>query len=106
MKIIWTDFAIENLKDIYDYYASNTNRKVARKILNQILKSTKQLVKNPESGQLEIYLLKTKQNHRYLVSRNYKIIYRIFENQILINDVFDTRQDPTKINEEQRKNNP
>jgi toxin ParE1/3/4 len=32
MKIIWTDFAIENLKSIFEYYAIKANRKVAHKI--------------------------------------------------------------------------
>ena len=36
---------------------------------------------------------------RYLVYKNYKVIYWINEkeNRIEINDVFDTRQNPTKI---------
>jgi toxin ParE1/3/4 len=50
MRIIWTDFAIENLKSIFDYYAIKANRKVAHKIRKQILDSTKQLSQNPESG--------------------------------------------------------
>lgn len=52
MKIVWTDFAIKNLKSIFDYYVTKANRKVAHKIRKQILDSTKQLIKNPESGQL------------------------------------------------------
>lgn len=102
MKIIWTDFAIENLKDIFDYYSKVATNKLAHKIVNQILGATKQLVNNPESGQLEFNLEKLKQNHRYLVSGNYKIIYRINENEIIINDVFDSRQNPIKMNDKNR----
>ena len=43
MKIIWTDFAIENLKDIFDYYSIKTNKKVAHKIRKQIFESTRLL---------------------------------------------------------------
>lgn len=32
MEIIWTDFAIENLKEIFDYYSKNATKKVAHKI--------------------------------------------------------------------------
>lgn len=78
------------------------SRKIAHKIRKQILSSTKQLIKNPASGQLELNLEKLKQNHRYLVNGNYKIVYRINENEIIINDVFDTRQDPIKINDKNR----
>lgn len=29
MKIVWTDFAIRNLKDIFDYYSTQADKKVA-----------------------------------------------------------------------------
>ena len=102
MKIIWTDFAIENLKDIFDYYSIKASKKVAHKIRKQIFESTKQLIKNPESGQIEFNLERLKQNHRYLLIGNYKIIYKISEDQIIIADVFDTRQNPIKMNDESR----
>ncbi len=96
-KIIWSDFTIENLKDIFEYYKIKASKKIAEKIRRQILASTKQLTQNPESGQIESYLEKLKQNHRYLLSGNYKIIYRIEKDQIFINDVFDVRQNPNKM---------
>ena len=102
MKIIWTDFAIDSLKEIFDYYSENATKKVAHKIKKQILASTKQLVDYPESGQVEFNLQKLNQNHRYLVNGNYKIIYRINKDQIIISDVFDTRQNPIKMNDKNR----
>jgi len=57
----------------------------------------------PNQGQIKYNLEKLEQNHRYLVCGNYKLIYRIFENQVIINDVFDTKQDPEKMNDEKRK---
>ncbi len=83
VKIIWTDFAIKNLKDIYDYHAIIVNKKVANKIRIQIFEATKQLTNNPESGQIELNLEKLKKNHRYLVSGNYKIIYRFLKTKLL-----------------------
>jgi addiction module RelE/StbE family toxin len=102
MKIIWTDFAIKNLKDIFDYYSNKVNKKVAHKIRRQILKSSKQLNNNPNSGPIEPNLTRLNKTHRYLVSGNYKLIYRIIDNQLIINDVFDTRQNPSKMNDEKR----
>lgn len=102
MKTIWTDFAIENLKSIFDYYTIKANRKVAHKIRKQILASTKQLTQNPESGQLELYLESLNKQHRYVVSSNYKIIYRVENKNIVINDVFDVRQNPIKMTDESR----
>jgi toxin ParE1/3/4 len=103
MKIIWTDFATENLKNIFDYYSVNANKKIAHEIRKQILEATKQLKKNPEAGQKELYLESLGPVFRYLVASNYKIIYRFDDNQIFINDVFDTRQDPIKIMDKSRR---
>jgi hypothetical protein len=61
------------------------------------MKFLKQLNKHPDSGQIEPNLQVFQQNHRYLVCGNYKIVYKVFEHQIIINDVFDTRQNPYKI---------
>lgn len=103
MKIVWTDFAIRNLKDIFDFYATKANKKVAHKIRKQILNASKQLEHNPNSGPVEPNLIRLKKNHRYLVSGHYKLIYRIIDNQVIINDVFDTRQNPSKMSDEKRK---
>ena len=40
----------------------------------------------------------------YLVNGNYKLIYRVSHNEVIINDVFDARQNPAKINDEKRLN--
>jgi len=100
MKTIWTDFAIQNLKDIFDYYSKNANKKVAHKIRKQILASTKQLIQNPESGQTELNLEKLNQKYRYLVVGNYKVIYKFVQDEIRIIDIFNTRQNPLKIERE------
>ena len=52
---------------------------------------------NPLSGQLEPNLIKLGEKHKYLVEGNYKIIYKRVKEGVLITDVFDTRQDPRKI---------
>jgi hypothetical protein len=38
-----------------------------------------------------------KQGHRYIIQGNYKIIYRIIGDEIFITDIFDWRQNPTKM---------
>lgn len=102
MKIFWTEFAIRNLKDIFDYYSLNANKKVAHQIRNQILGLTKKLSDNPKIGQIEPHLNKFKFEYRYLVSGNYKIIYGISKNEVIISDVFDVRQNPTKMLDQTR----
>ena len=103
MKIIWSDFASETLKDIYDYYKKVASVTIARKIKENIFIATRQLINHPESGQIEETLLQLEEGHRYLVSNNYKIVYKKVKEGILITDVFDTRQDPIKINNPKTK---
>ncbi len=103
MRIIWSDFAVSELKDIFQYYKSVAGKNIAQKLINGIFQSTKQLIKYPESGQIEESLRKLNEGHRYLVISNYKIIYKKVKEGILITDVFDTRQSPEKINNPKRK---
>lgn len=101
--MIWTDFAIENLKNIFDFYSKKANKKIAHKIRKDVLATAKQLLKNPNSGQIEFNLLELNQNHRYLVCGNFKIIYRIEGELLIISDIFDGRQNPIKINDDKRQ---
>ncbi len=103
MKIVWSDFATSELKDIFRYYKSVAGKKNAHKLIDSIFKSTRQLIKYPDSGQIEESLKELNEGHRYLVTSNYKIIYKKIKEGILITDVFDTRQNPTKINNPKRK---
>ncbi|MRX47298.1 type II toxin-antitoxin system RelE/ParE family toxin [Pedobacter puniceum] len=105
MKIIWTNFAIENLKAITKYYAKVAGKSIAYKIKTEIFKSTKQLKHYPDSGQEEIFLKQLNEGYRYIVSGNYKVIYKRVAEGVLITDIFDTRQDPVKINNPKRKHN-
>ena len=96
-QIIWTNFAISELKNIFLYYRMVAGDKVAEKIRKSIFASTKPLIKQPLIGATEENLIELKQGHRYLVDGNYKIIYRQIDNDIFITDVFDCRQNPSKI---------
>ena len=103
MKIIWSDFASMTLIEIYNYYKDIANKDVATKVKNSIFSATRQLAKQPESGQIELTLDQLGEGHRYLVKDNYKIVYKKVDKGLLITDVFDTRQDPKKINSKTRK---
>jgi len=103
MKIIWSDFSSDILVDIYLYYKEKAGSSIAKRIKSQIFKSTKQLIKHPVSGQIEETLKHLGEEHRYLVEGNFKIIYKQVKEGILITDIFDTRQDPIKINDKNRK---
>jgi plasmid stabilization system protein ParE len=96
-QIIWTNFAISELKNIYLYYRLVASEKVADKIRQAIFDATRPLAKDPLIGAIEENLQDLKQGHRYLVEGNYKVIYRIIQNNVYITDIFDCRQNPQKM---------
>jgi plasmid stabilization system protein ParE len=98
-KILWTDFAINQLKDIFDYHLIKASLNIAQKLVQKIIDATIILENNPKSGRKEDLLEDRTQEFRFLVVKNYKIIYWIdYEfNLIYISMVFDTRQNPKRI---------
>jgi len=97
VRIIYTEEAEKRIRDIFDYYSETASLKVANSIINQIIDETNLLVKNPYLGLREEILAERKFNYYSLIINNYKVIYRIAENYIVIATVFDTRQNPKKI---------
>jgi len=99
LEIFWTEFAKNELRKIFDYHKEKASLAIARKIVNDIYESTQRLQSKPLIGQKEELLLNRPQEFRHLVHKNYKVIYWVdSKNQRLeITDVFDTRQNPIKI---------
>ena len=98
-KILWTDFAIDQLKDIFDYHLINSSPNVAQRLVQKIIDATVILENNPKSGRKEDLLADRHQEFRFVIVKNYKVIYCIdYEfNIVNIAIVFDTRQNPKKI---------
>lgn len=98
-EIIWSDFAESQLNEIFEYYVENASLKVAKNILQKLLEEPNRILDNPEMLQTEELLIDRQDTYRYIVCKNYKIIYSIdYTLQLVkIADVFDTRQNPTKI---------
>ena len=98
MKIKFTALAKSQLKDIYNYYQTNASKQIATKICNKIFEKIELLKTYKEAGSEEEYLRHLNSGHRKLICGNYKIIYRIAQNIIFITDIFDSRQNPNKMN--------
>ena len=99
MKIVWSKFAETQLDKIYKYYENKAGPKIAKKIIKGIISEPKKLIKAPLIGPKEELLLQREFVYRYLIYKNYKLIYSIDTKNrfIKIADVFDTRQNPIKI---------
>jgi len=100
LELYWTAFAKNELQDIFDYYKEKASPTFARKLISGIVHETARLKTKSYIGQIEQLLVEQGQAFRYLVYKNYKVIYWINENKsrIEITDVFDTRQNPRKNN--------
>ena len=98
-EIIWSDHAENELDKIFEYYSEFASVRVAKNLIQKIIEEPNKLLSNPEISQREELLLDRENEYRYLVCKNYKIIYSIDTKAkfIKIADVFDSRQNPTKI---------
>jgi toxin ParE1/3/4 len=99
LKIIWSEFAETQLDEIHEYYEKKASPRIAKKLLKGIINEPNKLIKTPLIGQEEELLIQREIHYRYLVFKNYKLIYSVDSENgfIKIADVFDTRQNPPKI---------
>ncbi len=97
IKVFWTQTALNNLEDIFEYHKFKASVLISRKLVKRIVHTTILLQTSPELGRKEELLSHRKFEYRFIVEGNYKIIYWVEGNYIKIATVFDTRQHPDKI---------
>lgn len=99
LQIIWSEFAETQLDEIYEYYERKAGSRIAKRLIKGIINEPKKLIKMPDIGQEEELLKERINQYRYLVFKNYKLIYSVDNENGLIKiaDVFDTRQSPPKL---------
>jgi len=102
--VYWLEFAENKLDDIYGYYSEKAGQRIATEIVIGIIDATLTLQVQPKIGQVEHLLQQREEDFRYLVFKNYKIIYWINAEarRIEIINVFDTRQNPKKLRQTRR----
>lgn len=98
-KILWSQFAESQLQEIYHYYENKVSSRVAVKLIKGIINEPIKLLTAPYIGQSESLLSERKIQYRYLIFKNFKLIYSVDEEAqfIKIVDVFDTRRNPTIV---------
>lgn len=98
-QVIWSNEALDDLETIYDFIAVKSQPS-ARLITESILARIKQLEGFPESGAKQEIPKQTERDYRYLVEGNHKIIYSYSRDKqtVFIEIIFDTRQDPSRLN--------
>ncbi len=80
MKVVWTDEAFRSLKDIYEYI-SRDSENFAMLQVEKILSLESQIGGFPFSGRIVPEY--SDKSVREILSGNYRIIYRIAENDLI-----------------------
>jgi len=96
MKVKWYIDATGDLDRIYNYYKTK-NPRAAAMLYNKILDDVEILETQPYVATFEQILIDCPEGYRSLVVGNYKVVYFIKENLVLIVQIFDCRQTPIKL---------
>lgn len=97
MDIKWTIPALDSLKEHYNYIKSKRGIESARKFRKKLFNKVGILKNYPRIGTEEKSLFYKDKEYRSLIESHLKIVYRVEENEILVIDVFDMRQNPDKL---------
>ncbi len=94
---MFLEMPLYQLESVFDYYSLKASPTVAKRLVASIVNKTIMLESNSTMGPIEELLRHRKNEYRYIVDGNYKIIYWIDEHFIKIAAVFDSRQNPEKL---------
>ena len=97
MQINWSVSPENDLDIIYQFYLKTSNKRLAKKIIKQIINATSALKLGLFIGQLEPLLCDYEEGHRYLICNHNNFIYTINYDCVIITHVFDTRRNPLKL---------
>jgi toxin ParE1/3/4 len=89
LKLVWTNEAVNRLSEIDEYISRDSERR-ARKFISELINSTSSIPQYPQKGRIvpEFGI----PDIRELIHRNYRIVYRIKNDQIQILTVFESHR--------------
>ncbi|MCE7992169.1 MAG: type II toxin-antitoxin system RelE/ParE family toxin [Roseivirga sp.] len=92
-KVIWSERAINSLKDHHDLIAVDS-RTAAKKVKAEILRAAKEIPPYAEKYQVDEYYPNNPGNIRRFFRWSYRIVYQVNETTIDILNVIHTSQEP------------
>jgi len=95
-KLIWTEPAVDDLQGIFDFISKDSEY-YARIFIGKIMETTEKLIEYPEIGRMVPEYNRT--DIRELIFQNYRIIYKLEKNRILILTVIHGKRDLISIKE-------
>ncbi|XOV95014.1 MAG: type II toxin-antitoxin system RelE/ParE family toxin [Bacteroidota bacterium] len=92
-RIIWTKIAQEDRKQIFEYWNNRNKSKQYSKKLQSLIKESLHLVgNNPLIGKKSDL-----KDVRIKIVRDYQLFYQFTEDSVFVLSVWDSRQDPDKL---------
>jgi plasmid stabilization system protein ParE len=96
-EIIWTDLAKQDIRQAYEFNIELMGEEKAFRLIEHLVQRTEVLY-NPLSGGTRYISQRTPEiNYQKLVEGHFAIVYRQEGHLVYINRVFDTRQNPSKL---------
>ena len=100
MKILWSERALRDLDEIFEFYQLIGSFEVAQKVVGRLIDKADILVNYPEMGNVEVFENAQPFEYRFLIEGHHKLIYRVSAESSLmfIARVVDIRRSPKKKN--------
>jgi toxin YoeB len=89
-KIDWSLNAILTKKSIFSYWNHRNKSTLYSQKLNQLFTTTLRFAENYPNASIAT----KKENIRAILAKDYYLIYKITPNEIVVLDIWDTRQNP------------
>ncbi len=96
LPVRWDPKAREILDDIYEHIAEDSVD-AARHVKKSLIQLGGSLGHFPEKYSREEYLADEPENYRSVSKWRYKLIYEVTDKHVIISDVFNSSQHPSKI---------
>lgn len=89
-RLIWSVEARNSRKSIFDYWNNRNKSKVYSRKLNLLFNTNlKIVIQLPESGKHTF-----REDAKFIIVSHFEVIYKITPNEIVVLDIWDTRQNP------------
>ncbi|WP_308553626.1 type II toxin-antitoxin system RelE/ParE family toxin [uncultured Mediterranea sp.] len=101
MVVVVRNGAKRQMREIFDYYRTVANRKVAQKIISKISETIDLLTVHSHIGVILPGHADLPFTYRSIVAHpHYKVIYRVEDDKVIVISVWDCRQDPSGLDNE------
>ena len=87
--VVWTEKAIESL-DFFCEYIKKDSPAAAKRVKREIIFTAKGLAVNAEMYQLDEFFNDTSLNIRRFFRWSYRVVYQVYEKEVVILEVFHT----------------